>query len=85
MKSCMNYAFPDDKMPAALEEKHPDVVASIKTKYPEFIKHIGEVYEELPGGEFMAGAGRSSTQDEVRFLTEVVDDFRRFVDEIWRF
>ena len=22
---------------------------------------------------------------EVRFLTEVLDDFRRFVDEIWRF
>ena len=22
---------------------------------------------------------------EVRFLTEIVDDFRRFVDEIWRF
>ena len=21
----------------------------------------------------------------VRFLTEIVDDFRRFVDEIWRF
>ena len=22
---------------------------------------------------------------QVRFLTEIVDDFRRFVDEIWRF
>ena len=22
---------------------------------------------------------------EVRFLTEILDDFRRFVDEIWRF
>ena len=25
------------------------------------------------------------TAAEVRFLTEIVDDFRRFVDEIWRF
>ena len=23
--------------------------------------------------------------DEVRFLAEILDDFRRFVDEIWRF
>ena len=23
--------------------------------------------------------------EEVRFLTGIVDDFRRFVDEIWRF
>ena len=23
--------------------------------------------------------------DEVRFLTEILDDLRRFVDEIWRF
>ena len=25
------------------------------------------------------------TPIEVRFLTEILDDFRRFVDEIWRF
>ena len=24
-------------------------------------------------------------EGEVRFLTEILDDFRRFVDEIWRF
>ena len=24
-------------------------------------------------------------ENEVRFLTEILDDFRRFVDEIWRF
>ena len=32
--------------------------------------------EEHPGGLTVEG---------VRFLTEIVDDFRRFVDEIWRF
>ena len=26
-----------------------------------------------------------SEPTEERFLTEIVDDFRRFVDEIWRF
>ena len=24
-------------------------------------------------------------EGQVRFLTEILDDFRRFVDEIWRF
>ena len=30
-------------------------------------------------------ASRFVAYREVRFLTEILDDFRRFVDEIWRF
>ena len=30
-------------------------------------------------------AGSQWTRNPVRFLTEIVDDFRRFVDEIWPF
>ena len=30
-------------------------------------------------------AGRRSRPCQVRFLTEILDDFRRFVDGIWRF
>ena len=31
------------------------------------------------------GEGDDGDLWEVRFLTEILDDFRRFVDEIWRF
>lgn len=41
----------------------PTVATGIKEKYPLWLSHIGEVYEELPGGEFMEGAGRSGAQD----------------------
>jgi len=43
----------------------PTVAAGIKEKYPLWLSlnNIGEVYEELPGGEFMEGAGRSGAQD----------------------
>ena len=30
-------------------------------------------------------AAKPLMASEVRFLTEILDDFRRFVDEIWRF
>jgi enoyl-CoA hydratase/carnithine racemase len=64
MKSCMNFAFPDNKFPASLESNFPSVVENVKKKYPNFVKHIGETLEELPNGEFMAGTGRYTGQDE---------------------
>ena len=45
-------------------EKHPSIVENIKAKYPQFLKHLGEAYDELPGGEFMEGLGRSTAQDD---------------------
>ena len=37
-------------------------------------------------GSVAAGLGIDpDAQREVRFLTEILDDFRRFVDEIWLF
>ena len=46
----------------------PTVAAGIKEKYPLWLSHIGEVYEELPGGEFMEGTGRSGAQDTYDLL-----------------
>ena len=35
--------------------------------------------------EYREDGALGEMDEEVRFLTEILDDFRRFVDEIWRF
>ena len=38
------------------------------------------LWEYIGGDKFM-----EAEKKEVRFLTELLDDFRQFQDEIWRF
>ena len=45
----------------------------------------GQEEQGLTGGENTLLAWGRLQRQEVRFLTEIVDDFRRFVDEIWLF
>lgn len=68
MKACMDYTFPEGVFPPTIEEKFPAVAASVKQNYPQWLKHVGEVFSELPGGEFMEGAGRSGAQDTYDLL-----------------
>ena len=47
----------------------------------------GDVYGSGAHGQetMMAFVDKEDQSGKVRFLTEILDDFRRFVDEIWRF
>ena len=39
----------------------------------------------LDDDKIFFGREAKDAKGQVRFLTEILDDFRRFVDEIWRF
>ena len=49
------------------------------TASPQVESALGMVPTEQEKEEYL------EEQRQVRFLNEIVDDFRRFVDEIWRF
>ena len=59
----------------------PDFLANQK-----FEAKIFESHTELDHGEVESGGLITpKAKDQVRFLTEILDNVRRFVDEIWRF
>ena len=54
-----------------------------QTDSAELLDEVEVQYVGSGGGYRKRWVGVTSS--EVRFLTEILDDFRRFVDEIWRF
>ena len=57
----------------------------LRTRFGRFAQNVDNVHSM--SREAMPANARSDPEDpkQVRFLTEIRDDFRRFVDEIWRF